>query len=415
MDEENNHSRIRVLIRGSRSSYCETKEELFQHTVDAILDYGIDLPFSRPAKTVLEFFAQAMDRRRFAIAFEHREPTPLRSVWQMTYRRPEVLLDGSEVKNSPKSEVEKRCMQVGQIAERQADVSADEWASSLSPWNEVVEPTRDFFGERWILYRMANVAAGIVSSSEKAESCTDLLDQSQPLCGRARFARLRSNNPSWWQTQFEGLLNPLQRRFVTLLFATWAGPNLLLKKVDFLDENIKMLDSGDWSLFGNALSESIELVHPLSDREIGFDVSELPSHLCERTIATLGMRATSRTSSALLDRFLAKYTGADHIVSEFVQRVAMRRALSDPRYWQDNIGLITRTYANGVVSDRYSPYRFARAAQNRLPLDLARQILERAEQFPNDLVNVAEAHWRMHVAESIVPVGDIAERDKWFS
>jgi hypothetical protein len=82
------------------------------------------------------------------------------------------------------------------------------WATNLSPWNNLVEIIRQGWGDVWICFHFANIASGIKSSSETYKEFSDLLDHSKDLCKRARYARLRAGQYSWWESK---LKNPIMR------------------------------------------------------------------------------------------------------------------------------------------------------------------------------------------------------------
>ena len=66
------------------------------------------------------------------------------------------------------------------------------WATTLEPWEMVIEEGRKIFGDKWKFIIMANIAAGIKSKDEMCEEYDDLSNQSMSLCKRVRFARFKS-------------------------------------------------------------------------------------------------------------------------------------------------------------------------------------------------------------------------------
>jgi hypothetical protein len=70
----------------------------------------------------------------------------------------------------------------------------------------------------------------------------------------------------------------------------------------------------------------------------------------------------------------------------------------------------------GALSDRYAFQHFSqRTSENSLPNSIAEEIARQPDCYPAFLVLAAEAKCKNIVASKILPVGEIARRDKWFS
>jgi hypothetical protein len=70
----------------------------------------------------------------------------------------------------------------------------------------------------------------------------------------------------------------------------------------------------------------------------------------------------------------------------------------------------------GALSDRYAFQHFSRiTSENSLPHSIAEEIARQPDCYPAFLVLAAEAKCKNIVASKILPVGEIARRDKWFS
>ena len=79
--------------------------------------------------------------------------------------------------------------------------------------------------------------------------------------------------------------------------------------------------------------------------------------------------------------------------------------------------MISRSYIKGVISDvdPYYSYRFTRTLRSqKLPREIAKQIVRNCDRYPIDLVGWAENILRTHISGQITPVGTIAEAKKWF-
>jgi hypothetical protein len=104
------------------------------------------------------------------------------------------------------------------------------------------------------------------------------------------------------------------------------------------------------------------------------------------------------------------------MILEFCQEEAVDVANFNTPSWNPNLNLIARSYAAGIISE---PNPLRQAAPHRrmttVPFGIARRIAESPQKYPDYLVAFAEASCREAVASKIIPVGDIAQRDRWFT
>jgi hypothetical protein len=82
-----------------------------------------------------------------------------------------------------------------------------------------------------------------------------------------------------------------------------------------------------------------------------------------------------------------------------------------------HLSIIERSYSAGVVPE-YG-FSFLRhedpATFTGFSEEVAKAVASFPERYPMEIIGAAEAFCKEAVASTIVPVGEIARRDKWFS
>jgi hypothetical protein len=403
--------RMALIIRAGKAAFYERTEQLFRTAVESVLDSYVVLPSGKPPQSLVEGLGQALDTFRYAYSFSSREPRPLKDV-VARMMGPWFDDDQGAVSPGPAYPMAHKAREFLDTARECSNRTAREWATELRPWETLVEKGRTLFGDRWAIHRVAAVAAGIRAKDETGAGYASLLDHAAPLCRRARWARLKAGNATWWREQLAAASADCDVMFVLLMALTWGGPTVLAKLAGEIDGMIAGLPREDWSRLYRGI-EHARLGSGRSHELIDLKALSLPPSLDARTVGALGLRVTSEVADALYDRFLTDYQGCDVAVLGFCQNAVIRRAESDPSTWQNGLALVARSYAKGAVGDRYFGYHFARNALS-LPLDVAREIVEHADTYPRELVYVAEYTCRMDVATRIDPVGEVAEQDGWF-
>lgn len=293
--------------------------------------------------------------------------------------------------------------------------STAQWATEVRPWECVVEKIRGLFGEVWAAVLIANVGAGIRSKAEKYPEASRLLDRTCPLVQRTRHARLRSGNAVWWAKQFDGVEDKSSQMIVALVFLSWAGPSVLTSVVRRLDEVLAGLACEEWEMVSRSYRSCLMYTEKHRTGEIT-DIATLPDQLSDRTVAALGVRSSASAALSLYQKYLAHYEGDDHFVLSFAQDAALRSAPQDVEQWKQCLSIISRSYIKGVVSDRSYLFRAFRSSnQLKIPLEIARMLVESPDKYPSDFVNIADARCREELASAVVPVAQIAETGKWFA
>ena len=407
-------ARLDVFVRSGNTKFVEEDEELLSLAICRALEgtYEDYIGFSSSA---ISAFVSSLFPDRYAISFESPRDVPLSTVWEHEYH---FFVRGKEAEDPPLGEVSqfrvaKQCQKFVATSDRlRHDYSAIHWATRLDSWNELVESGRVLFGDRWALYALANISAGIRSKDTVDKNANFLYDVGVPLCRRTRFARLRAGNARWWEEQLISAKTQNDLALGLLVLLTWGGPTVLRKLGSLIDRKLGELDGDHWR----------KLIRTLSVRSYHFSRSMrrsrvitkvLPEVMSERFVAAIGPRIDPNEREAMCDKHLRSYDGDDGFVTNFRQQVAVYVAETNPKDWKDWLPQISKYYLKGATVDRRLRYGIRGRQRKELPLAAAREIVENREIYPMEFISWAEHVYRLHVVKTTVPVAKIAERDRW--
>lgn len=411
-DELNNAERLILMYRARQLRVCESSPERFENIAQLILNRKVVSPGGRKIESALDQLSHALDSSRYAFAFDVRQPIPLYEVWDGSRRFTSLTsgpLTGVDFDSAGK------CRRILDVAIQESSRTALEWASELTPWDNLTEASRRLFGEQWCNFHLANISSGIKSSKETCTDCDELFDGGKPLCRRARYARLRAGNSKWWERQLSSAGNQQELAFANLVLLTWGSHRTITELASQIVDTVESLPTSSWKSLAQSLRQSIFLVSETTkDGLLSFSVEDLPETLSYRGATIIGTRAKPESAQKIYRKYLAGYNGNDSIIWGFCQRAAINLLRDDPDNWRIYLQTIEKSYIEGHVAEGYVFYEPVRKADAIL-LEATKSITKRPDKYPSFLVTLAESTCRDDVAKSIVPVGVIAKRDNWFS
>lgn len=324
-DEISNLIRIQILFDARRFDYFEMTNENFKLAVEAILLGDINIDSQSRNKSILELLSHATDVKRYALAFSNYYPVSLSQVWkhQRIYTNDRFLsipsISRENIHNIPNFSDLYKCYEILDTVEKESHSSVQEWATQITPWDNLVEKARSLYGDQWAFFKLANLASGIKSKNETYTEFHDLLDHSVPLCKRAGYARLRSGTVSYWQRLFSQAKNVTDIMFAVLILITWGSKKTLEQLAGVVEIHVEKLSTEDWGRLYNSVEESVSWTQQGSGRLIIFDVDLLPQVLNARTVTLLGIR--SKKPKDLYSKYLWGYSGSDFLVLQYWQNV----------------------------------------------------------------------------------------------
>lgn len=402
------------LYRARRLDILESSEEWFQTAVVGILNRELIAHPQRRIESALDALAHALDPHRYALAFVERGPVPLAQLIERRGYPRTLSWSGELATNTEGYAAHRMCIATAGLAEELCSRSAAEWATEITPWDQLVEFGRSAFGPQWILIYMANFAAGIRSNTERCSEYSSLLDHSQPLCRRARYARLRSGQPSWWRQQFRSAKSEEDVKLVCLLALTWARPNTLVALNPDLDAALVSLDEGSWYRVALGTRRALSLLHlRKEERASSFSADAVEATISPRTAAALMMRADALTAHSLYVKHLRETLASDEIVLEQIQTEALDLEHVGSPAWAPDLEKVKQCYAAGTW-ESHVPFSKLMHQNDILPLPMAQEIARQPTNFPAPLVGMAEETCRRHAAANAQPLAEVAERQGWF-
>ena len=410
-DDPLNSSRLSTLLLAGRADVIESDEGRCAVLADAVLDTR----FNRwqAGESLFDQFVAAVDPYRYAPAFEIDQPVPLEAVWR---DHPYAgTLEPENFAGRTHGQTLEKCLATVAAAKFHSSRSTSEWATDLNPWNSLIEAWRGIWGDRPAFLRLANLACGIRSSEEKYTRFSELLDHSQELCKRCRYARLRAGSISWWRRQISQVRAPWDSLLVCVLLLSWGSPGTLSALCDAIQPVLDQMDENQWCLLVRCIRTAVTQFERLGGRG-SINISSLPGVLSARTVTALGARANGVVARELYKKYLLNYKGRDSAVLEFCQDQALDLPHMDTANWEPNLEQIATTYALDVLcSSCYSVPPHLPFGPHPFPVTIGEAVVQKGNKFPLSLVALAESRCRFAVGSKIAPVGEVAQRDGWFA
>jgi hypothetical protein len=280
------------------------------------------------------------------------------------------------------------------------------WKSQLDPWSAVIEPAREIWGEKIIFWLTAIHAAAVVNSPIGREY--HLIDERESLCNRAAYAKQRSDDVEWWCEQLASAsgtgMSAVQS--VVLVMHQFAPMDLILSLSDEISGALDRLPALAWHQLARACSA---LEAPIiSVGTLGF-----PSSTSPRLAALLVDRLSPDDGMVIYERYLAGYNANDTSVLQKCANLALQ-GLCKPGMRAQSLQVVSNIY-NQDICPRISPRHLHLEKEDRMPIDAARSVCSNPMDFPLSLIAKAETVLTTQAGSQSIPVGQVAERDKWFS
>ena len=286
------------------------------------------------------------------------------------------------------------------------------WRNSIAPWDNIVESSRNIFGNKLSQQVVAVIAAGIKSQQEKYNDYALLNDDSQSLCKRVRHARIKSGNAKWWEQQFEESNN---LEFTFLVFFTWATFKTINSLIPVFIENLEKIES-------QKLEKLIDLLNKLSSvnkfdltNQKYIEVVISKQKISPILIYILSLRFPEEKKQKLIYKYITDLPIANKDIIDIKLEYLLEKYISSTK----NLTIlaeIKELYKKQVgFSKRY--YRYERAYHHNaqvIPHKNAILIMKECKDYPRILSSLAEKSCRYYANKTITPIGEIAEKDKWF-
>ncbi|GMV30497.1 MAG: hypothetical protein AMXMBFR59_26220 [Rhodanobacteraceae bacterium] len=401
--------RLVLFHRAGHREWIELDEDRLSRVIRRKLDEGAE-EFFRKSSGIVDGTMFVLSPFRYALALSNRVPLPLKDVWTRYHAWAELpsMYEPTESATASSRKYGELIDYCKGLWER----TANEWASQIAPWNDLVSAAEAKLGISWTLQLLAVASAGIRARNEGCDDSPALLDASRPLCRRTRYARLRAAVPSWWEAQLASAQEEDDVVFVLLVFLVWGGKSTVSKLFGSIAKRLEGLSN---RLFMK-LASGVDLLHGLVGSRNQYDLSVVgfEGEISLRTFVVLSGRMHEEERIQCFWMFFRGYEGDDETLLCFCQRYALSAALSDAKRWDECLKVIAMTYAKGAVADGHWAHNFRNRVAEVMPLDVGRTIMANPDAYPTELLFLAEKSCRAAIAERVEAVGYVAEREKWF-
>lgn len=412
-DDHDKSRRLNYLALGGQVAYCESDNERCAYVVHAILQGNLRVTTRDLSISPVTAFSTVLDPVAYERLFHFPEPIPLNSI--SLYGTEGDVITSNLIKCAEDNDVEtiRNCAQVLAVAREEWQRTAHEWATDISPWDNIVEASRSVWGEQWIHYAIANVGCRAKAPASAYKSLSDLFDHSTSLCRRALLAKSSAKSADWWKEQMDAAVTEMDKMFVTLLLLTWATRDTVNAVLDRLEFALDSLSPAEWYRLVDTIEESLLFREGRSSKTSLPSLDSLPTSLSPRTATVLGMRISEANATSIYGKYLVNYDGHDSAVLKFCQAAAVS-AIRTGLEWSQALDTVKDTYAKGEVAYRHA-LRFSEQNPKFIPMKAAEAVVRSSSQYPLYLTRPCEARCREAITRKIRPVADIANEEKWFS
>lgn len=406
--DETDFRRLKLLMSARRFDYLERTEAHFNAAINAILEKTIFPSHQSKCQSLLELLCLGLDIYRYGAAFQYRNKIPLRDLLAEMRSEPFNIDDVTKI--PPLSSAHKLRELLSTINE-QLGKEAAIWATQIDPWDRIVEHIRSVWGEARAAVEMSIMGAGVRSSTETCAEFSDFHNSSLSLCRRVRYGRLRSGNKSWWQDVFDRSTSQTEKILALLTFLSWSSDKTLAILLPVVEVILESVDDQWFSLMSSLhrLSSIVEHRSPL------LSVEDLPERLNIKTVVAIYRRVDSQAQDFLFAKFLNSYEGEDYWILHAAQsHLTNLISKTSTKIMSSHLSIISRAYKAGVIWPQFSWYKMSRDL-GRISVEAAEMINQKPACYPDILIFMAERKFREEITQKLMPVGDIANHDKWFT
>lgn len=401
--------RTEVVIDGNREEIFDRDLELKRVAAMHLIERHFSVAPKNRGPSIYSFLSILFNPYLHRLIFEKREAELTFIKYANQIFRNSNSLNFLEI--PVKDEVDKLIVKFANDIENFLHSDIVSLQTSLDPWNRFLESARSHFGNTWNLQVIATVASKVRSREPLDQSISGLSDDLVSLCARARLGRLRSGNIKFWQ---ESIKSELNQNFVLLIIFTWATPRVLAQLMSELDVLLATLTATSYcDLLEGALI--CGKLSPFSDSQ--------QNTLIEA--ATI-LKVTDRLKYILSQRF--KPDSGDQFVYQSTQtsketppqilhakfNYLMRLFLKEPTSY-DILKKTKDIYSFSLNSHSMGYYHLRHLERaSTMPLPMAQEIMTKCTDYPRPIGAIAESKCRAYATANLSPVGEIAERDRWF-
>lgn len=277
-------------------------------------------------------------------------------------------------------------------------------SGNLEPWRLLVGAARSAWGDCAAIDRIAFLAAGVRSKHQAGVD--QPLETSSDLVETARFIRLKSGAPRWWEEKLRSTSNLQTLRRLMLLLQLWGTSKTLLQLTEVIEGCLEKLSDSEWK----SLVRDFKALRVRDTDEYTYhSASDLEAVLASssRTMMFIGARMSSKIRFELAASMAGKDLPVGCPEAQFAFQSLMSEC-KDMNHWKRAVPFIQILYKIGVSWT----VRFER--DGSMPKNVAEQIMASAGEFPLGLIATADRALTAHAGSKTAKLAEIAQQQKWF-
>lgn len=282
-------------------------------------------------------------------------------------------------------------------------VNIAELSQDIRPWAAVINAAQNALGKSTAVERIALIASGV---KDRTLSASTGVNTGSLLLDTCKIARMKSGAPNWWAAQLlkSGCDN---KRLMLLLLLLWATPKTLMKLATTLDDVLASLSIKEWT---DLIGEFDFIDGFVRTRASKIQNDHLPEILSLnlRSQIFIGKRLSASSRFEIVKCFPSDDTALTNAEIDFAMETTFDEAMESGD-WQQLLPLIKRFYA---LAHERVPFVYAR--KGKMPIAIAREILQDPETYPCAIVSIADDTATRRNRSRAIKLIKIAEDDGWF-
>jgi hypothetical protein len=406
------NKRLQLLINGNKLSVIDKNKKLKEIVFEGILESNINVHSRDFSEHSFQFLTFILHPYLLSNVFE--SDSSNMSLMSFLSRRVRYYRQKPEsiFKFKVDDSIDKSIYKFSKQIEPVLLKGILEWRTSIQPWDILIENLRKIMGDKWRIYIISVIAAGIKSKDETCEEFYELNDASKSLCKRVRHARMKSGNISYWINELDNSVNIL---FSLLVLITWATPKTLINLIDKLSAKLDTLSNTEFIQLNNGLKSTINQSQFKSSQ-----IKEIQKYLSDEKISDkLKYLISHRFGENYKRRFIYLNIKRNQDISEEITELRLNYLIeqylikSNDKTILQEIKDIYSTFVK--YGERYMPYRhYYQNDEFKIPIEIAQEIMLESKNYPRIIASIAERSCRLYANKHVVAVGQVAQDEKWF-
>ncbi len=291
-----------------------------------------------------------------------------------------------------------------EVYEQFLDTDTSVLSSTLEPWTRLVESMRSAWGDCAAIDQIAFAGAGV--KSKQAEGTESSLSDTSDLVGLARFARLKSGAPRWWENLISSEENTDNLIRILHLLAAWGTSNTLVRVTETLDKALMSLSEEEWGFLLRRIYISEIGFRRSSGRTKKVDINKL-NEFSSRLRIFIGRKLEFEQRRVLANNMMDTISDIGHHEGRFIAETVVREDMTAAQ-WKDAISRIKKLYQNGTTVPVGVSRKTVLSKANAL------RICKEPNCFPLSVLALADMALQSAAGAASPKLQEVAKRRKWF-